>query len=201
MMRVCGVGTALSMYYHVDQGFHRGSERGALSSLGLSALMPPLDVPGFVIRGPVRSKKNSPRVYGTGPVCRHCGKRGGFPKVLPSLAYEQWEADAIRQCMTIKPKLIAAGVELPIVHPIGIEALFYLAPTAAGKMRLDCPDLSNLMEALADMLQEAGIIENDRSIEDWDGSRRLLGEPRVEIYITILEEIPVQESLLDTAQV
>ncbi len=153
------------------------------------------EVPGFVVRGAPRSKKNSPRIVNIGPMCRVCGKRGGFPKVLPSLAYEQWEVDAIRQCMTIKPKLIAAGIELPIVHPIGIEALFYLAPTAAGKMRLDCPDLSNLMEALADMLQEAGIIKNDRLIEDWDGSRRLLGEPRVEIYIAILEEIPVQAAL------
>jgi Holliday junction resolvase RusA-like endonuclease len=128
-------------------------------------------------------------------MCRVCGRRGGFPKVLPSLAFEEWQSDAIRQCMLIKPKLIAAGVELPIVHPIGIEALFYLAPAKSGAMRLDCPDLSNLMEAVADMLQEAGIIQDDRLIADWDGSRRLLGEPRVEVFITVLEEIPVQEKL------
>jgi len=159
--------------------------------------MMPREVPGFVIRNAPRSKKNSPRIVNIGPMCRTCGKRGGFPKVLPSLAFEEWQADAIRQCMTIKPKLIAADIELPIVHPIGIEALFYLAPTAAGKMRLDCPDLSNLMEALADMLQEAGIIKDDRLIEDWDGSRRLLGEPRVEVFITVLSESPVQEKLPD----
>jgi Holliday junction resolvase RusA-like endonuclease len=156
------------------------------------------DVPGFVVRGVTRSKKNSPRVVNIGPMCRVCGKRGGFPKVLPSQAYCDWEADAIRQCMTIKPKLIAAGVELPIVHPIGIEAVFYLAPTKAGLMRLDCPDLSNLLEAVGDMLQESGIIKDDRQIADWDGSRRLLGEPRVEIYITILEMVPVQEQLIAT---
>lgn len=155
------------------------------------------DVPGFVVRGAPRSKKTSNRVVNIGPMCRHCGKRGGFPKVLPSLAYEEWEADAIRQCMVIKPKLRAAGVELPIVHPIGIEALFYLAPTKAGSMRLDCPDLSNLLEALADMLQEAGVIQDDRLIEDWDGSRRLLGDPRVEVFITVLSESPVQEKLPD----
>jgi Holliday junction resolvase RusA-like endonuclease len=154
------------------------------------------DIPGFVIRGPVRSKKNSPVVVNIGPMCMRCGKRGGFPKVLPSEAYRAWEADAIKQCMTIKPKLRASGVEIPIVHPIGIEALFYLAPTKSGAMRLDCPDLSNLMEALADMLQQAGIIRDDRQIADWDGSRRMLGEPRVEVFITILEEIPVQENLL-----
>jgi Holliday junction resolvase RusA-like endonuclease len=157
--------------------------------------MAEFDVPGFVVRGAPRSKKNSPRIFTTGKVCRTCGKRDGFPSVHPSLAYEEWEADAIRQCMTIKPKLRAAGVELPIVHPISIEALFYLAPTKAGSMRLDCPDLSNLLEALADMLQEAGIIQDDRLIEDWDGSRRLLGEPRVEVFIAILSKSPVQGKL------
>lgn len=157
--------------------------------------MPACDVPGFVLRGAPRSKKNSPRVVNIGPMCRACGKRGGFPKVLPSLAFEEWQHDAVIQCMKIKPNLIAAGVELPIVHPVGIEALFYVAPTKSGVMRLDCPDLSNLMEALADMLQEAGIIKDDRQIEDWDGTRRMLGEPRIEVFITILQKVPVQEAL------
>jgi Holliday junction resolvase RusA-like endonuclease len=161
--------------------------------------MPSLNVPGFVIRAAPRTKKGHGRIItipNRKPACRCCGHKPGFPKLLPSDAYEKWEADAIRQCMTIKPKLIAAGVELPIVHPIGIEAVFYLSPTKEGLMRLDCPDLSNLLEAVGDMLQEAGIIKDDRIICDWDGSRRLLGEPRVEIYITILETIPVQENLL-----
>ena len=118
---------------------------------------------------------------------------------MPSAAYQEWEHAAIVQCMTIRPKLRAAGVELPIVHPIGIEALFYLAPTKGGLMRRDCPDLSNLLEAVADMLQVAEIIKDDRQICDWDGSRRLLGEPRVEVFITISEEIPIQESLLGTS--
>ena len=156
------------------------------------------EVPGFVVRGIPRTKKNSPRVVNIGPMCRTCGKRGGFPKVLPSLAYEQWETAALRECTAIKPKLRAAGVELPIVHPISVEALFYLVPTNNGLMRLDCPDISNLEEAVGDMMQEAGIIANDRQIEDWDGSRRFLDKsnPRVEIYITILQEVPVQGNLL-----
>ena len=158
------------------------------------------DVPGFVIYGTPRSKKTSNRVVNIGPMCRVCGKRGGFPKVLPSEAYCEWEADAVRQCMDIKVKLRNAGIELPIAHPIGIEALFYLAPTKEGRMRLDCPDLSNLMEALADMLQEAGIIKDDRQIADWDGSRRLLGEPRIEVFIAILETIPVQEVLIGATE-
>jgi Holliday junction resolvase RusA-like endonuclease len=155
------------------------------------------EVPGFAIHGAPRSKKNSPRIVNIGPMCRVCGKRGGFPKVLPSLAYEQWERAAVIECMLINQRLRAAGVELPIINPISVEALFYLVPTKSGLMRLDCPDLSNLMEAVGDMLQAADIIRDDRQICDWDGSRRMLdgAEPRVEIYITILEEIPVQEKL------
>lgn len=150
------------------------------------------DVPGFVIHGAPRSKKNSPRVVNIGPMCRTCGKRGGFPKVLPSLAYEEWEAAALRECMMIKPKLIAAGIELPILHPVGVEALIYRDRNVG--------DLSNFLEAIGDMLQAAGIIQDDKQIEDWDGSRRLkdAANPRVEIFISILEEIPIQESLLET---
>ena len=119
---------------------------------------------GFAIRGAPRSKKNSPRVFNNGPMCRTCGKRGGFPKVLPSLAYEEWEAAALRECLVIAPKLRAAGVDLPIVHPVGIEALIYRDRNVG--------DLSNFLEAVGDMLQAAGIIKDDRQIEDWDGSRR-----------------------------
>jgi len=152
--------------------------------------MPSREVPGFAIHGAPRTKKNSPRIVNIGPMCRACGKRGGFPKVLPSLAYEEWESAALRECMAIKPKLRAAGVELPIVAPIGIEALVY-RDRAVG-------DLSNYLEAVGDMLQAAGIIQDDKQIEDWDGSRRLkdANNPRVEIFITILQEIPVQEVLI-----
>lgn len=126
-------------------------------------------------------------------MCRHCGKRGGFPKVLPSLAYEEWEAAALRECVGIKSKLRAAGVELPIVHPVGVEALIYRERNVG--------DLSNYLEAVADMLQAAGIIQDDKQIEDWDGSRRLKdsANPRVEIFIEILSEIPVQEALYEVS--
>lgn len=41
---------------------------------------------------------------------------------------------------------------------------------------------------------------DDRQIEDWDGSRRLVdaADPRVEIYISIVgPAAPVQESLIE----
>jgi len=139
------------------------------------------EIPGFIIHNAPRTKKNSSRVVNIGPMCRTCGRRGGFPKVLPSEAYEQWEAAAIRESMVIKAKLRAMGVDLPIMAPISVEALIY--------RERDTGDAVGYYQAVGDMLQEAGIIKDDRLIEDWDGSRRLIDRvnPRVEIYIRVLE--------------
>ena len=44
----------------------------------------------------------------------------------------------------------------------------------------------------------AGIIADDRQIEDWDGSRRLIdaANPRVEIYITLVGDAPARQERL-----
>lgn len=148
------------------------------------------ELPGFKILGIPRTKKTSNRVVNIGPMCRTCGKRGGFPKVLPSLAYEEWLSAAQGQLNVIKERLVAWGAVLPIEAPVGIEAHIYRDRNVG--------DLSNFLEAIGDMLQAAGIIKDDRQIEDWDGSRRLkdADNPRVEVFITILEDIAVQESLI-----
>jgi len=156
------------------------------------------DVPGFVIHGQPRTKKTSNRVVTVGPMCRTCGKRTGFPKVLPSEAYVEWEMAALRECVTIKAALSARGWELPIVGPVSVEAHIYLTPAADGKLRRDVGDVAGFIQAIGDMLEAAGIIANDRQIEDWDGTRRHADgvDPRVEVFITVLESVPVQESLL-----
>jgi len=152
-----------------------------------------LEVPGFVIRGAVRSKKTSQRIITIpkkGAHRCHCGHLPGFPKILPSEAHEAWHAAAMSQCYEVKRLLQSAGVVLPISSPISVEALFY-----QDANRSDC---TGLYESLADLLQDAMIITNDKIIEDWDGTRRLLDKasPRVEVFLTILESVPVQESLL-----
>lgn len=38
-------------------------------------------------------------------------------------------------------------------------------------------DLSNLLEGPSDLLQDAGVIKNDRLIQSYDGSRKLFGRP------------------------
>lgn len=147
------------------------------------------ELPGFVIRAIPRTKKNSQRIVSMGKQCRVCGKRGGFPKVLPSLAYEEWLESALVQCHGIRQALTNWGAVLPIEAPVGIEAHIYRDRNVG--------DLSNFLEAIGDMLQAAGIIKDDRQIEDWDGSRRLkdADNPRVEVFLTILSDQPVQESL------
>ncbi len=152
-----------------------------------------VDIPGFVVRGAIRSKKTSQRIITIpkkGAHRCHCGHLPGFPKIIPSEAHEEWHGCALRQCFAVKRLLSVAGVELPITDKINMEALFF-----QDVNRSDC---TGLYESIADLLQDAQIISNDKIIESWDGSRRLKDavNPRVEIYISILEEIPVQESLL-----
>jgi Holliday junction resolvase RusA-like endonuclease len=151
------------------------------------------EIPGFVIVGPPRTKKTSNRVV-TIPKkgshrCRLCGKIPGFTKVLPSEAYEEWEKAALSQCYGIKAELARRGVALPLVTSVSIEALIY-RQQASG-------DAAGYYQAIGDMLQVAGILKDDKQIEDWDGSRRLKDaiRPRVEIYISVVEEVSVQEEL------
>jgi len=62
---------------------------------------------------------------------------------------------------------------------VAVKALYWMP----DKRR---PDLINLEEATADILEAAGIIDNDRNIVSWDGSR-IVGvdkeNPRAEITI------------------
>lgn len=144
------------------------------------------EIPGFVIRGAPRTKKNSSDIISIpkkgSSRCGACGHRPGFPKIMPSKAYRQWEGAALVQVVDIKRKLRALGVEFPILGPVSVEALFY-------RERND-GDSCGYYQSVGDMLQAAEIIADDRQIEDWDGSRRLKSadNPRVEIFITCLGE-------------
>lgn len=119
----------------------------------------------FTIDLPPVTKKNSMRVVNT----------GRYTKVLPSKAYCDYERDA--------------GYFLPcwakINEPIEVTALFYM-PT---KRRVD---LTNLLEALDDVLVKYGVIEDDNYeiIVSHDGSRVLYDRehPRTEVSIKFFSE-------------
>lgn len=107
-----------------------------------------------------------------------CSDGGLITHVLPSEDYR--DAQKI-----VVPQLHAAW-QLNKGRPIGgpeellhLEAFFYLGPRQR-------PDLLSLKEACSDLLQEAGVITDDRWIESWDGSRRLKHQrhaPRTEVTI------------------
>lgn len=63
-----------------------------------------------------------------------------------------------------------------------IRAVYYLKDARR-------PDINNLQAATADILQKAGIISDDKLVEHWDGSRRVIqsANPRVDIYIRSIE--------------
>jgi Holliday junction resolvase RusA-like endonuclease len=152
-----------------------------------------IEIPGFVIYGPPRTKKTHNRIIKIpkpgARACFACGHVEGFPKVKPSIQYEEWEAEALRQMMAIRPRLEARGVRLPIAGLVSIEAKIY--------REIDTGDVAGFHQAIGDFLQAAGVLVNDKQIEDWDGTRRLKDreKPRVEIYITVVEPRAVQEPL------
>ena len=119
----------------------------------------------FVIPLNPVTKKNSQRIV----------KCGRYHKVLPSKAYERYEKDA-------KPFLHGRGAKLN--RPCEVAALFYM--NTRRKV-----DLTNLLEALDDVLVTHEVLEDDNSriIVSHDGSRVLHDpkHPRTEVTIRLLD--------------
>jgi hypothetical protein len=116
----------------------------------------------LVIPGPPRTKKNHNQLVTT----------HGRMRVLPSKAWRDWRDVAVlflRQQWVRKP---------PISWPANCAALFY-RERAIG-------DAVGYYQGLADILEEAGVVENDKWIESWDGSRLMKDavKPRVEVTLS-----------------
>ena len=116
--------------------------------------------------GSIRSKKNSKRVFKSGPVTR----------VLPSSAYLKWEEAAraaIMQQLFPDQCHKATG-------PLHVKVIAYYK----GQQ----PDLSGVLESVGDCL-EGFLWDNDRQIQSWDGSRLVhdLDNPR-----TVVEVVPLE---------
>lgn len=97
--------------------------------------------------------------------------------LLPNKKYVEWEDGAIYQLQTQKAALRAPM----ITEPVNVASIIY----RLTKRRID---LTNLHQSIHDVLERAGILENDFLVETTNGSRRILGvekgQERVEIYIT-----------------
>ena len=116
----------------------------------------------IIIPLPPVTKKNSQRIVVV----------GGRPKVLPSEKYREWEHDA--------GMFLRGAAWKKIGEPVNVRCLFYMAT----RRRVD---LTNLLEAVDDMLVHYGVIEDDNSqiVAGHDGSRVHYDKehPRTEIEI------------------
>ena len=122
------------------------------------------------IKGQPTTKKNSSRIV----------KINGHYSIIPSKQYKRFEADAIKQLTTPSE---------PISKQVTVKCTFY----RETKRRVD---LTNLLEAIDDILVTAGVLEDDccTILVSHDGSRVILGsdEPRTEIEI--FEEVKKNET-------
>lgn len=119
----------------------------------------------YTIKIPPITKKNSQQIL--------TNKKTGRPFIMPSAKYKQYEREAQWFLKPRPPK--------PIGCSLNVKCLFFL-PTRRRT------DLTNLLEAVDDVLVQAGIIEDDHSgiVTAHDGSRVLYDKdnPRTEIIIT-----------------
>lgn len=121
----------------------------------------------YTIKMPPITKKNSQQIL--------TNKKTGRPFIMPSKQYKAYERDAAWYLMPRPPK--------PIECSCNIKCLFYM-PTRRKT------DLTNLLEAVDDLLVHVGIIADDHYgiVTAHDGSRCYWDKdnPRTEITITKL---------------
>lgn len=131
----------------------------------------PLELPTFIrretltvtIEGAPRTKKNHGRVV--------WARKQRRAVHVPSAAYEAWALAGVAQL---------ARVETLPDRPYNCRALFFRDAERG--------DAVGYYQGLADLLQAAGVVSDDRYIAAWDGSRLLIDRqrPRVELTITPL---------------
>ena len=128
----------------------------------------------YVISLPPVTKKNSQQIL--------MNPKTKKPFILPSAKYKQYEREAVWFLKPMPPR--------PIECRVNIKCLFYL-PTRRRT------DLTNLLEAVDDLLVHAGIIADDHYgiVEAHDGSRCFVDKdnPRTEITITRIVD-PAQDA-------
>ena len=122
----------------------------------------------YTIKLPPITKKNSQQIL--------MNRKTGRPFISPSKQYKQYERDA---AWFLKPR-----PPRPIECPLCIKCLFYLSTRRKT-------DLTNLLEAVDDILVHTGIIADDHYgiVTSHDGSRCYWDKenPRTEIIITKIE--------------
>lgn len=125
-------------------------------------MKPRLPIYKTVILGNPVTKKNSQQILNN--------TRTGRAFIAQSQKYKKYEADALRQLRR----------RSTIIEPVCVEVHFY-------RDSLRRVDLTNLLEAVDDILVKAGILQDDdfKTIVSHDGSRVFIDRknPRTEVFI------------------
>jgi hypothetical protein len=97
------------------------------------------------------------------------------PRLLPSPAYRDWEAAAIK---AVLPVLEPLRRFFPVNYSCHLLAKVY--------RDRDVGDWCGYMQGLSDFLEDIGVVEDDILIRSYDGSRLLKDpeNPRVELWLT-----------------
>ena len=131
----------------------------------------------FVLPVTPRTKKNSRK---------HIKRRSKSGKVitvpLPSDAYSKMEAEIVAWANDIPGNLLVGCVvrcacELELAQPLNCAAIFY--------RQKNIGDAVGYYQALADALEAAGIVADDKWITQWDGSRLAKDADRSRIEVTL----------------
>jgi len=134
----------------------------------------------FVLPVVPRTKKNS-RTH-----VRKRAKTGNMITVpLPSDAYRQMEA-GIRSFSrslggyVLYQSHVVLLASLQLAQPLNCAAIFY--------RDADRGDAVGYYQGLADALEAAGVVADDKWIKQWDGSRlaKDAGRPRIEVTLTAI---------------
>ena len=150
--------------------------------------------------------------------------------VQPSEAHEAWFEASIWQRGGIQAAVRQLGFVLPITKPVQVSAVFYRDRDAGdllgycqalgdliqeerwscqdcGKryyaLHQRCPGCNASIARFRQSRQGLGLIEDDRQIVSWDGSRLAVDKarPRIEMALTILAEpTPPQQGLFEEQQ-
>lgn len=180
----------------------------------------------FVIEGAARTLKNNPQIFllksfGKGQPCPHC-KKPLVATRLASKAWEEWVKTAriftgkrehwadnhgkkwseysheLKRAKIGKDLVTYAvpsngqpGIKLqPLAVPLNCEALFYREARRG--------DSVGYVQGLYDLMQEWGIVADDKWITQGDGTRMLIdrARPRVEVTLRVLPAIEVEPEQL-----
>ncbi len=114
----------------------------------------------IILKGRPITKKNSQIRTKHGPI-------------IQSKRYREYEKDCLWQ---LKGQNFKEFED----KPVHMKVLYYMPS------RRSWPDMVGLMQATADILEKAGVYDNDRQIKSWDGTR-IMGidkhNPRADIII------------------